>query len=123
MSLGSQVKQLREEQHWTQGELARRIGGTQRNISAIERGETKLPSAKLLRRLADTFNVPETRFLQLAGYIPEQAAESLPGRPVDSELDRLARMWPTLDGDEREHIRYAVRGLMHMIWERRGERE
>ncbi len=123
MSLGSQVKQLREEQHWTQGELAGRVGSTQTNISAIERGRNKMLSVELLRRLADTFNVPETRFLQAAGYIPEQPVESLPGRPMDSELDRLARMWPTLDGDEREHIRYVVRGLIHMILERRRERE
>ncbi len=123
MSLARQIQQLRKEQHWTQTELGDRVGAHQRTISAIERGTTKMPKKDLLQRLADTFNVPVTSFLQAAGYISEQAVESLPDRPVDGELDRLARLWPTLDEDEREHIRYVVRGLMHMIWERRRERE
>ncbi len=123
MSLALQVRQLRKEYHWSQTDLADRIGSTQRTISAIETGETAMPTKEVLHRLADALQVPETRLLQVAGYIREQSAENLPGRPVDSELDRLARLWPTLDEDEREHIRYVVRGLMHMIWERRKEGE
>ncbi len=123
MSLGAIVKKLRKENHWTQIELAEKVGIEQTTLSAIERGRTAMPGIGILHRLADALNVPVTEFLQAAGYIPEQAAESLPDRPVDSELDRLARMWPTLDADEREHIRYVVRGLMHMILERQRGRE
>ncbi len=123
MSLGFRVKQLRAQQQLTQVELADRMGCDQRTVSAIENGETKLPTQKLLHRMADALNVPETTLLQAAGYIREQPAESVRGHVPDSELDRLARMWPTLDADERAHIRYAVSGLILMTWERRRQPE
>ncbi len=123
MSLGLQVKQLRKDHHLSQVELGARIKTDQRTISAIETGHTALPTKELLHRLADALNVPETRLLQAAGYIREKSAENLPERLPDPDLERLARMWPTLDEDERAHIRYAISGLILMTWERRRQPE
>jgi ribosome-binding protein aMBF1 (putative translation factor) len=48
--------EARAERGLTQGELAKRIGTTQANVSKLERGEFN-PSVKFLRRFAKALNM------------------------------------------------------------------
>ncbi len=50
------IKELREEMHYTQKEVAEKIGSTQRNVSNWENGFTQ-PDCETLIKLADAFFV------------------------------------------------------------------
>lgn len=54
------LKQFREEQGWSQGELARRLGVSRQTINAVETDKYD-PSLPLALRMAKLFgvNVPE----------------------------------------------------------------
>ena len=56
MLLAERIKRLRQEQNLTQGELGKKIGIHQKQISAYERGRN-IPSTDILIKLADAFNV------------------------------------------------------------------
>ena len=50
------IRQLRQERHWTQLELAYKVGVTPLTIQNWERGRYE-PSASKLRRIAEVFGV------------------------------------------------------------------
>jgi transcriptional regulator with XRE-family HTH domain len=56
MLLAERIKRLRQEQNMTQGDLAKKIGIHQKQISAYERGRN-VPSTDILIKLAEVFNV------------------------------------------------------------------
>lgn len=95
MTISERIRQLRQEQRWTQAELAERLGIHQKQISAYERG-VNLPSTDILIKLAEAFDVT-------LDYL---AFESQ-GRPAklnvqDRELLRRFEMVDTLSDKEKE---------------------
>jgi len=52
----NRIKQLREENNWTQTELARRMNCAMSSIAMYERGERK-PSMEALLKLSEIFRV------------------------------------------------------------------
>ena len=56
IQLGENVRKLRKRCHFTQDELAERIGIDQKRVSKIERGEAR-PNLTLCLRLANAFYV------------------------------------------------------------------
>lgn len=56
-TLAARVARLREENGWTQAELAERAGLTMFNIRQIEQGVTKNPRLDTLRALAKVFGL------------------------------------------------------------------
>lgn len=54
--ISRRIRQLRQEQHWTQAELAEKLGIHQKQISAYERG-VNIPSTDILIKLAEVFDV------------------------------------------------------------------
>ena len=50
------IKELREEAHWSQSELAEKIGSAQRNVSNWENGVSE-PDCETIIKLAETFDV------------------------------------------------------------------
>jgi XRE family transcriptional regulator, regulator of sulfur utilization len=55
--LGRTIQTLREQQGWSQKELAQRSGVSQGQISIMERGEGN-PSLSILDQVAKAFGVP-----------------------------------------------------------------
>ncbi|HJP74246.1 MAG TPA: helix-turn-helix transcriptional regulator [Pseudonocardiaceae bacterium] len=53
LDLGAQVRSLREQQGWSQAELARRIGITKSAVARLETGQTSptLPELDLIARV------------------------------------------------------------------------
>jgi transcriptional regulator with XRE-family HTH domain len=83
MALAERVKQLRNQQGWSQGDLAERIGADPAQISRYENGRIT-PSADALVRLAETFDVS-------CDYLLIDDAARRPFRPPEDALgDRLA---------------------------------
>lgn len=54
--LGLRIKELREEHHWTQEELGKKVNKSKSMISLYE-GNIKIPSGEVLIDLAYLFNV------------------------------------------------------------------
>lgn len=64
--IGKMVQRLREAQGWSQQRLAELAGVGQSHISDIE-GNRKMPSVKVLQKLADVFGVPVGQFFEEGG--------------------------------------------------------
>ena len=51
LALARRLRQLREEQHWTQAELARRVGSSQSRVAKMESGDSTVSVDLLVRCL------------------------------------------------------------------------
>ena len=75
--IGAKIRDLRQQRHWSQGELAKLLEISQPTLSEIERGEASLSAENLLRILR-IFNVGVDHF--------EAAAER--SSPIQNALAR-----------------------------------
>jgi len=78
MALAQRVKQLRSEHHWSQSDLATKIGADAAQISRYENSRIT-PSADAIIRLAQTFGVSCDYLL----------VDNAPRRPFTSPEDAL----------------------------------
>ncbi len=112
MSIGENVRQIRQEQRYTQTEIARRCGVTPAAISGLEHGDFT-PSTSLLARLARALDVSADALLKEAVPLAEasetEPAELMAPRPkvlrprsLDELLYRagLETRWFTLPDDD-----------------------
>ena len=70
-SLGDRVRELRERDKLTQGELAARIGTSASTLSRIEKGEIESPGSDIVVKLARVFRVSTNFLLGITDY-PDQ---------------------------------------------------
>ncbi|MBS9779745.1 MAG: helix-turn-helix transcriptional regulator [Moraxellaceae bacterium] len=66
MKVNEKLKQLREENHWSQEEIAEKIHITPSSYAKIERGETRLTLHRL-EQFAEVFNVDISKLIQNDG--------------------------------------------------------
>jgi transcriptional regulator with XRE-family HTH domain len=98
MPLGDQIKQLRKERGWSQGDLAARVGGDAGQISRYENGKIS-PSVEVVVKLAEAFDVA-TDYLLIDG------AARRPFRAPDDLLgERLTHLAQLSDEDRAALIR------------------
>jgi transcriptional regulator with XRE-family HTH domain len=91
---GEWIKAERRRCGLTQKRLAELVGVGQGYISRLESGGADIPSAEVLRGLADAFGAPVERAYEVAGLIPPPVEELRAlGRP-DPELRYLLEKWP-----------------------------
>lgn len=67
-SLGDRVRELRERDKLTQGELAARIGTSASTLSRIEKGEIESPGSDIVVKLARVFRVSTDFLLGITDY-------------------------------------------------------
>ena len=67
-SLGDRVRELRERDELTQGELAARIGTSASTLSRIEKGEIESPGSDIVVKLARVFRVSTDFLLGVTDY-------------------------------------------------------
>lgn len=92
MALGDRIRQLRNENRWSQADLAERIGGDAGQISRYETAKIA-PSAEIIVRLAQALNVS-------CDYLLVDDAPRRPFRnPQDALGDRLATVAELTDDD------------------------
>lgn len=101
MPIGERIKQLRGEQHWSQADLANKIGGADAGqISRYENGHIA-PSADAIVRLAEALDVS-------CDYLLVEDAPRRPFRAPDHALgDRLSGLDELTDED--------LHALLHML--------
>lgn len=66
VELGTKLRQLRQERHWTQNQIAQQIGVTASIVSAYETG-IRFPSYETLIKLAHLYNVSTDYLLGVSG--------------------------------------------------------
>lgn len=71
MSFGSYLKSLREQNNFSQRDLAEKSGVSNAEISRLETGGRKKPSPIVLKALAPCLGVAYAELMQQAGYTEE----------------------------------------------------
>jgi transcriptional regulator with XRE-family HTH domain len=105
MTIGENIKRIREEKDITQEELSARLGyKTKSSISKIEKGAADFPMAKL-RRIADALGVD---VWEIIGFNEVEMDEAEP-RP---ELDALVELLRTLSPEELRRVHDFALGLI-----------
>jgi len=85
--ISSNIKLLREKNGWNQSTLATKAGITPAALSQIEKGDKRLPSFVVLRKLASALNVQP---YELTGEAPPQAE-------IDQKSREFYRRWDILE--------------------------
>ncbi len=118
MRLGQQVKKLRKSLKLTQKEFARGIpGGVDHTyIGKIEQG--RLPSIKLLKRIAKTYGVP-------VGYF---FLQETPAKVISLNVKEDVRRWMVqklliFEEELREEVEKAIEGALRKARGSEGDRE
>ena len=101
LSLGTQLRRLREAAGLTQEELAFRAGLTANAVSDLERGKTRRPYPHTVRSLADAFGLSEDERTSLLAALPRRDA---PAPEISSPVPRSTLPSPPtpLVGREQE---------------------
>lgn len=81
VDFSQRLRQLRRDKHWTQAQVAKKIGVTASMVSSYET-DIRLPSYDVMIRIADIFGVTvdyllcreDTRFLDISQLSSEEAA-------------------------------------------------
>ncbi len=81
VDFSQRLKQLRNDKHWTQAQVARKIGVTASMVSSYET-DIRLPSYEVMIRIADIFGVTvdyllgreNARYLDISQLDNEEAA-------------------------------------------------
>jgi transcriptional regulator with XRE-family HTH domain len=74
LSLGTQLRRVREAAGFTQAELAFRAGLTPNAVSDLERGKTRHPYPHTVRSLADAVGLSEDERTSLLAAVPRRDA-------------------------------------------------
>lgn len=131
-TLGSWLRQKRNEKQFGLREAAARAGITHGYLSQLESDKVKEPAPQVLQKLADAYDEPFMLLMQVAGYIEDDPARLSPnqkralkivGEPTDSELKAIRAVldairstgpgfpvFAQLDGRLKDHDRAEIRG-------------
>lgn len=86
--ISSNIKYLREGLGWNQAKLALEAGISAAALSKIEKGEDRIPTIVVLRKLASALKV---QLHEITGEEPEENSE------VDERNKEFYRRWDILD--------------------------
>jgi transcriptional regulator with XRE-family HTH domain len=104
MKLGTKIRLLRAERDMSQGDLAKKIGADQGQISGYERDEA-LPSVPVIKKIAEVFDVT-TDYLLF-----EDNEEKSTSKIKDRELIELIENYDSL----AEKDRLTLKGIVEII--------
>jgi transcriptional regulator with XRE-family HTH domain len=101
ITIGNNIKRLREQRKWSQGELAKKIGGTFQQISKYERGENA-PGSMKLNQIAEILEVSVAELTQkFSSDASPHVNDSTPKHNSTPRNDRI----PTLTEKQLEMAR------------------
>lgn len=81
--LGPALRVERESRGWTLDRLAKELQVTKGYLSRLEGGKAR-PAAKMIGRLAKTWQIDPTPLLILAGHVPADVREILQNHPLEA---------------------------------------
>lgn len=86
--ISSNIKRLREGKGWNQSRLAQEAGISGAALSKIEKGDSRVPTIVVLRKLASALNV---QLHEITGEEPVDKSE------MDERTKEFYRKWDLLD--------------------------
>lgn len=104
MSLGQRIVKLRQIKNWKQGELAQKLGVTQRQLLRWEKDEVR-PRPGAIQELARTF---EVSIEELTSEAPPSGALRL----QDEELVELLGYVPQLEPGRLDTLKNVLRDMI-----------
>ena len=105
--ISNKIKELRSEKGWNQAKLAQEAKISGAALSKIEKGEGRIPTIVVLRKLASALNVPVH---EITGEEPEETSKT------DKRNREFYRQWDILDGLSEEDQKI-VRGMAERLKE------
>jgi len=99
--LADRVRQLREEKGWSQGQLTTYSGVSKGQVSKIEKGSRKYPSASVIMKLAQALDTTTDYLLGLTDD-PRRPAErdyKAIAEGIDTLTEKIAEMKRHLKGE------------------------
>lgn len=123
MTFGEKVKALREQQGWTQKELAERLHVSTRTVVSYERGQSYPKQRKVYTTLATLFSV-DVNYLYTEHEEESAFAKTSSATEQEEEVSRLLRQARAMfsGGSLSEEDKDAVmRALQEAYWDARKE--
>lgn len=123
MTFGEKVKALREQQGWTQKELAERLHVSTRTVVSYERGQSYPKQRKVYATLATLFSV-DVNYLYTEHEEESAFAKTSSTTEQEEEVSRLLRQARAMfsGGSLSEEDKDAVmRALQEAYWDARKE--
>ncbi len=115
MKLGERIKQLREKNGLTQGQLAGGSAVSQGYLSQLENGEVKNPSAAVLLRVAQAMQIDPDELFEAAGYPTVRTLRQIYEgyeSTVDSELLEYLSLLPR---DRQRRLLFLLEGVARVL--------
>ncbi|MEM8497835.1 MAG: helix-turn-helix transcriptional regulator [Pseudomonadota bacterium] len=103
--ISKNIKELREKKGWNQSTLATKAGITPAALSQIEKGDKRLPTFVVLKKLASALNVQP---FELTGEVPTPRSE------IDKKSREFYRRWDILE-DLSEGDQKMLRGMAERL--------
>ena len=123
MTFGEKVKALREEQGWTQKELAEHLHVSTRTVVSYERGQSYPKQRRTYTTLAALFSV-DVNYLYTEHEEDSAFPEERTGAEREDDMSRLIRQaramfsGGTLSEEDKDAV---MRALQEAYWEARKE--
>ena len=97
MNIGENIKKIRKEKGLPQKEVAAKVGSDQSNYNKMENGKRE-PSAMVLKKLSDLFDVPVDYFFNPNPKLPKEV------KIADKAANEQLQLITQLDKEDREVI-------------------
>jgi transcriptional regulator with XRE-family HTH domain len=115
MKLGDKIRQLREENGLTQGQLAAGSSVSQGYLSQLENGEVKNPSAAVLLRVAQAVHVDADELFEAAGYPTVRTLRQIYQEYQATVDDDLLRYLSRLPRDRQRRLLFLLEGMEKVL--------
>lgn len=101
MQLADELRELREQRALTLRALSEGTGISNAYLNQLEHDKVREPSPNILAKLADFYEVPYVRLMELAGYAVPQHSLDYGARPQGPQVEGLT----DLSFDELQQVR------------------
>jgi transcriptional regulator with XRE-family HTH domain len=115
MKLGDKIRQLREENGLTQGQLAASSSVSQGYLSQLENGEVKNPSAAVLLRVAQAVHVDSDELFEAAGYPTVRTLRQIYQEYQATVDEDLLRYLSRLPRDRQRRLLFLLEGMEKVL--------
>jgi transcriptional regulator with XRE-family HTH domain len=115
MNLGDKIRELREGNGFTQGQLAGGASVSQGYLSQLENGDVRNPSAAVLLRLAEVMHVDPEDLFEAAGYPTTRTLRQM-YREYEANVDPdLLRYLGRLPRDGQRRLLFLLEGIENLM--------
>jgi len=117
---GDFLKSLRTERGFTLRQVEEIAKISNAYLSQIERGERGIPHFNVLKRLADAYGVPVTRFVDAAGM--EAEGKSVKSESSAPDVAFVSRGYEKLSENNKRHLKEFLQHLIQKEHKRKQKR-